>query len=213
MDRVKSIAGVDAHRSTPSHADASPIERLRCEIVQYLATYELNQPAILRFRGAGSMDAKSTFQFFRSLERIQIDKLIIQYMLTFLKKIPYEQEIQADAANPFEQFKSFVRYRVNLLDEPDVQEAIQRKKGTDRIQRKIEYLHESISDSIAESTKPSPMNYKRLFSILLALSNLWFSIHHHRWENYRKIDVYIYRLSIHLMIKAAVEGNSTRPSR
>jgi hypothetical protein len=188
------------------------VSALRREIIDYIREYENRSEAIRRFRGRQTMDAENTYEFFRSMERIRTDTHIVQYMLTFLEEIPYRAQIEQDIANPFEQFKSFVRFRINLLLEPDVRQAILRhQNGNKRVPLRIKNLHKFLTRRIEEANEPTPDSYKILFLVLLRLSNFWFSIHHHTVRCYRKIDIFVYRLSAFLLKKTLTENEAFEP--
>ena len=182
---------------------------LQREIGNYLKSYEDNSEVSLRFRGVKKMDADAISNFFRSTERIRIDMHIVQYMLAFLRTIPYKEEIEQDVANPFEQFKTFVRYRIDLLLESDVRQAIMRNQNGNRhVPQRIKNLHQFLIRRVEEATHPTPQNYKILFLVLLRLSNFWFSIHHHTVRSYRKIDIFVYRLSAYLLKKTLMDDEA-----
>ena len=188
------------------------VSGLRKEIDDYIKEYESNSEAIRRFRGKEHMDAENTFEFFRSMERIRTDTNIVQYMLTFTETIPYRDEIERDIVNPFEQFKSFISYRIDLLLEPDVRQAILRhQNGSKQVPMRIKNLHQFLTRRIEEATEPTPDHYKILFLVLLRLSNFWFSIHHHTVRCYRKIDIFVYRLSALLLKKALTDDEALEP--
>ena len=188
---------------------STSLHGLQREIGNYLKNYEDNNPGISRFKGIAKMDADTTYSFFRSMERIRIDKNIVEYMLAFLKAIPYKREIERDIADPFEQFKTFVRYRIDLLLESDVHKAILRNQNENRhMPQKIKNLHQFLLRRLEEATHPTPQNYKILFLVLLRLSNFWFSIHHHTVRSYRKMDVFVYRLSAYLLKKALTDDET-----
>lgn len=74
-----------------------------------------------------AIDKNVLNKFFRSKERIEYRKFILQYLIKFINKLPTQQEIRTIPVNPFKQFKSFVQYNLDLLKETDVTNCLLRE--------------------------------------------------------------------------------------
>ena len=90
----------------------------------YTKELDISESEILELRNKGTLLSHQMDDFFRSKERDQNLKFILQYLMNFLKRIPLEKDIENEPVNPFKQFKEFTVSIINLLMEDDVKQAI-----------------------------------------------------------------------------------------
>lgn len=180
------------------------IELLRSEIEQYLTTNMINRAVTIGEQSNKQLSPAQVNVFFRKLEREENNKLILQYMLSFLTEIPLTDKIGGELIDPVKQFKEFLQSEVHLLGEEDVIKAILYeycKIGLHapdnywyyeaRIMDKrleLEYMIAEISDDRTET-------YIQLFQVLKNLCLFWFDIGREDVCQARRSDIYKYKLA------------------
>lgn len=180
------------------------------EVEEFLKTINTDNMDALFKRKKDIITAKDTFEFFRSQERISNTKLIIQYLLTFINKIPFKDDISDDEINPFEQLKSFIEYNTNLLKEKDVRDSILRECENKGLlndnniwyyRGRIDVAYKEIIKLCDNSVIANHSGYKYLFKAIQIQSKFWFD---HRNENFmciRRSDYFSYKLASILIDK------------
>jgi hypothetical protein len=180
------------------------LEKLKQDIEDYFNTTALEGYRIIKFRKNNEVSSKDTFKFFRYKERTQNTHHIIQYMVAFLEKLPLAEDIVNEVINPFEQFKGFVRYNIDLLIEADVVEGIlgeyQRTgllndKNSWYYKGQIEKLYNYLSKMLDEAAQPVKSDYEKLLKIVQRLCLFWFSLRGENYQRVRKSDIFLYKLS------------------
>jgi len=162
--------------------------------------------------GNQKIDSDKTYKFLRSQERVNNTKLILQYLITFLKKLPLEEDIEEEGrtVNPFEQLKTFILRSIGLLKESDVEEAILREHKRLGLlnetnlwyyRGQIDKSYREIWKSVEDAQKATLQDYRKLFFSLQRLCTFWFSVRNEEIKRIRKSDLMIYRLTRYLLEK------------
>ena len=93
---------------------------LRKKIVAFIQTTKDNDLHTYVPQQNEFLDSKEMKSYFRSQKRKEINVLTLQYLVSFMSKLPQSEEIIPDLADPFQQFKGFVLFSVDQLNQPDV---------------------------------------------------------------------------------------------
>lgn len=174
------------------------------EVQNYIAQLEFDTLRILKLRGDDKIDSRNTFVYFRSQERYRNTKYLLQYLLSFIEHIPTSSDISGEPIDPFNQFKSFVKYAILLLEEEDVIRSILKEHSqsgdltTTNLSSRKAQIHETYLDLRARldtAEKPVIGHYKILFQILKSLCEFWFSNRKNEMIRVRKSDRYLYKLT------------------
>jgi hypothetical protein len=191
------------------------IELLRTEIEQYLKTNMANRAITICEQSYLQLSPVQLSVFFRSLEREENTKRILQYMLSFLTDIPVADSIKDEPINPVQQFKEFLQYQVIMLREKDVTKAILREYSKHGVQEPRNYWYyearimdkrlelEHILTQIPEDQADLTIN---LFQVLENLCLFWFDIGREDVRQARRSDIYMYKLACLLQNKLRKEG-------
>ncbi len=180
------------------------------EIESFIKCIEPNILKAINYKRSEKIDNDALNKFFRSKERIEYCKFILQYLIKFMNKLPTQQEIRTMPVNPFEQFKSFVKYSLGLLKETDVANCIFREykkrfewneESSIYCQKYINKYFKHIEQYIKSSKTCSTENFCKLFLATQELCVLWFSVKNEDINHVRKSDIYIYQLTLLLLNK------------
>lgn len=178
----------------------------------YLTRLEISETEILELRTTDKVFTQEINKFFRSKERNQNVKLIIQYLMTFLENLPLKKDIENEPINPFKQFKGFTEFNINVLKEDDVQQAAFRiQRESKKIKNKkiwcdkktIDKIHSKMLASIKDTESATPSNYLKLFKALNELCIFWFRIRSQNLLKVRASDMYIYKLTSILLSESS----------
>ena len=170
----------------------------------YTKELDISESEILELRNKGTLLSHQMDDFFRSKERDQNLKFILQYLMNFLKRIPLEKDIENEPVNPFKQFKEFTVSIINLLMEDDVKQAIFRiqresmNKKNDEIwcdKKMIDRSYAEMMDLIKDLDTATLSNYTKLFIALNKLCIFWFIVRSKNLIKVRISDVYIFQLT------------------
>jgi hypothetical protein len=182
------------------------IDRVRAHIKDTEAEFARH----LRPTDSRPVNEEELDKFLTSHERNEYRKLLLQYLVTFYEGLPTREEIESIPVNPFEQFKTFVSYNLNLLRESDVRASIeseiqQQKRSklevAEHYLQQIQGLFSHISDQIGDAVESTPANYCKLFRALQNLCILWFFVKDNDIRQIRRSDVYIFQLTQILLEK------------
>lgn len=194
----------------PFHAQGFQIETLRREAVEYLNTAEMTRAAVLENRLQDSISEEEAYNYFRSNERQNNTRLIIQYLVKFCEALPDEADIMGDIVNPFEQMREFTAFHIHQLEEKDVVDAILREhaqlgllKESNRwyYQGQIRKCHQEMQRILERAILPNDDGYTALFTVLRDISRFWFSVRNDNLNRCRRSDMYIYQFSVYLLKK------------
>jgi hypothetical protein len=210
--------------------DSNYLNRTLKEIDNYINDMQSNNVKALESGGGADeeIDEEQVFCFLRSQERIEQTRVLIQYLFTFLKKLPLDEQIGKEIVNPFEQFKSFIYFSIGLLKEEDVRRAIFEEcakvytlnggikwnyQGLNEsnkkfYQERINKIYLILLNNTKSLKRACHSDYQRAFKILANLSLFWFSVKNSKLECVRRSDRYIYiltKLLLHRISKRAGE--------
>lgn len=190
--------------------DQSSVRQLITDVNLYLKSVEDENVKFLHAREKQQITSTDTYRFFRGQERSRNSRLILQYLVTFLTKIPLKEDIEENVVNPFEQLKSFIRFHTDLLKEPDVANAILREHerlglltetNTWYYRGQINKNYKQILEVLDNAEKISIEGYCKLFEALQRLCLFWFSVRNENIQRVRKSDIFAYRLTRILMAR------------
>ena len=191
--------------------DPSQLAFLVIEIEGFLDDYvEDSINTLMAKRNAEKMMYKDTSDFFRKRERFNKTKLLLQYLIHFLKSLPMGDRILEMPINPFVQFKEFVSFQVELLKEDDIMEAVLREYKmlqllTDKnlwyYKGKMKSTYNEISELVNNTVSAGTEDYGKLLTALKKLCIFWFSIRREDENRIRKSDLYIYSVAWILLHK------------
>ncbi len=137
--------------------------------------------------------------------------------LRFFSKLPLNKEIEGQQVNPFEQFKSFTRFRADLLKTPDVLDFILKEYKRVGVldDTNMWYYRGQVTKNykeiveIVESAKTAVVeDYCKLFEALQRICLFWFSVKNEDIKQVRKSDIYIYQLTRILLKRYRPPGSS-----
>ncbi len=182
------------------------------EARDYLKIIEDENLRHLKKREPGQLGSEATLMFLRSHERIRTAKHIIQYLLTFLTRLPLEEDIEIEGrtVNPFEQLKAFTIFTIDLIKDKDVTDAI--LKGHKQLglltnanmwyyRGQIDKAYKTLRE-LADSAKSAVVeDYRKLFLVLQKQATFWFSVRNEEITRVRKNDLFIYKLTRYLLEK------------
>jgi hypothetical protein len=119
-----------------------------------------------------------------------------------------KEEIEGQQVNPFEQLKTFTRFRVDLLKTPDVLNSIltQYRQVGVLDDTNAWYYRGQVTKNykqileVVESAKTAVVeDYCKLFDALQRICLFWFSVKNEDINHVRKSDIYIYKLT-HILL-------------
>jgi len=180
------------------------------EVESFIKCIEPNIFKVINYRKSKKINKNVLNKFFRSKERIEYRKFILQYLIKFMNKLPTKQEIRTMPVNPYKQFKSFVQYNLDLLKETDVTNCILREykkrfewneESSIYCQKHIDKYFKHIEQYIKSSKTCSTENFCKLFLAIQELCVFWFSVKNEDINHVRKSDLYIYQLTLLLLNK------------
>lgn len=216
MDRNRNYLDIYPSNSIARKIEEEPLDhrwydQLVTNATMYLKIMEHENVDFLEKRQGPTLDSGDTYKFLRSQERTRHSKLMIQYLITFLSKgLPMAEDIKDDPANPFEQFKSFLLFHIDLLKEKDVSEAILKEheylgllNDTNAwyYRGQIDKNHRLMRQSVEMSNAISIEGYCKLFHTVQKLCVFWFSVRNEKVERVRKSDIMAYKLCRFLLNK------------
>ena len=184
--------------------DKLAVQKLIADISTFIGTVEQENERYLQARKSLQVVSEDTVKFFRNQKRVQNVCLILQYLAAFLSRLPLTREIEGQQVNPFEQLKTFTRFRADLLKTSDVLSSIL-----------MEYKRVGVLDDtngwyykgqvtknykqiieIVESAKTAVVeDYCKLFEALQRICLFWFSVKNEDIKKVRKSDIYIYQVT------------------
>jgi len=186
------------------------IELLKVEINNHLKKMRSEREKYLAQMENEYVDEYGLLRMFRDSARSENVELILQYLISFIAKIPSLEEIAEEPVNPFWQFKQFVRNEVNLLLEKDIRNAILREyaqlgmlNDNNRwyYEGKIDEKHKELIDMLKKANFSSEENLFLLFATLEEYCQYLFHVRREDIRRIRKSDIYIYQLVRCLQIR------------
>ncbi len=200
--------GIAKTLSTDDLEKPESLKQLVLAIEEYIQIVEIENVKFLQARKAGEISSAETFKFFRSQERSRNTRLILQYLVAFLDKLPLKDDFEEKMINPFLQMKTFTRNNINLLKDADVGEAILKEheklgllqeSNAWYYRGQISKNHKQILKVIESARLPIPRHYCALFEALNRLCLFWFSVRNENIKRVRRSDIFIYKLTLILL--------------
>jgi hypothetical protein len=184
--------------------DPEEVELLKLEARHYLKTKAISQASVLAERSSEPLSPAAVTHFFRDKEREENTRLILQYMLAFLDRIPSGDEIINELTNPIKQFLEFVQYEVDLLQKKDIKKAILREysqmgllneKNIADYEHRIDKKHQELSALIPRLEHSEKKIIAALCQALENLCLFWFDIKRGDIRRTRYNDIPLYNLA------------------
>ncbi len=200
--------GIAQKVNAESLENPEALERLLADVQAYIKTVAEDNVRYLHTETPGQISFKETATFFRGHERTNNNRAILQYLVSFLTKLPLKEDIEGKVVNPFEQLKSFILYNVDLLKDPDVisiilaeHERLGLLNETNAwyYRGQINKNYKQIFEVVESAKTISREGYCKLFEALQRFCLFWFSVRNEDIKRVRKSDIYIYRLTRLLM--------------
>jgi len=190
--------------------DRIAVRQLIADVNLYLKSVDEETLKYHQAREKQQITSIDTYRFFRGRERSRNSRLILQYLVTFLKKIPLQEDIEENVVNPFDQLKSFIRFHTELLKESDVANAILREHerlgllteaNTWYYRGQINKNYKQLLEVLDNADTISIQGYCKLFEALQRLCLFWFSVRNENKQRVRRSDIFAYRLTRVLMAR------------
>jgi hypothetical protein len=180
------------------------VELLKVEVELFLNKTEASQSGIISQRSNLDFSPATPKKLFRNKERNEKIGKILQYLLTFLVKIPGTSESNNKPINPIEQFRELISYEVDLLLEEDVKKAVFNEINQmgslngDNVwdyQGRIIEKNRELNELIAIGASDVSSIFFTLCLVLEQLCLFWFDIKKEDVSRIRRRDIYIYKLA------------------
>ncbi|MCU0286102.1 MAG: hypothetical protein MUF15_06850 [Acidobacteria bacterium] len=206
--RISPSSGIASKLNAESLEDEVLLQKFLNDVQEYVKTAEEDNVKFLQSKNPGRISHQDTVKFFRVHERTRNVRIILQYLLSFLSRLPLQENIEGKIVNPFEQLKTFTLYNVNLLKDPDViaiileehaRLGLLKESNSWYYRGQIEKNYKQILEVVESAGSISREGYCKLFEALQRLSLFWFSVRNEDIKRVRKSDIYIYRLARLLM--------------
>ena len=190
--------------------DGFEIEFLVDQALRFIEDLYLEMCNGFHQRAGGDIDQDTAYIFFRSKERIDNLKMLLQYLIYFVREVSYQALVQEDLHKPFRQFRGFIHNHIGLLAEEDVKNAIMREyirrlplaeHSRDDFERRIATQHQALNAKLAGAEQPSPEGFFKLFDALRQTSRFWLELKDLDCRRIRRSDFYIYKFSRLLLEK------------
>lgn len=161
---------------------------------------ELAQASALR-RGGVELDERETYLFFRSKERADTLKVLLQYLSAFSANPPRDDgERDEEGRRAYWQFHDFCRAYVGLLGEDDVRAAVGRELSRQgappaQVAPAIDEECAQLAGLLAQAGRSGHGEYGVLFQALRRYCLFWFGLRGFRFERARRSDFFVYALA------------------
>jgi hypothetical protein len=169
---------------------------------RFLDTLYLSLSHAVRCRGEGAeLDDTETLRFFRSKDRADSLKVLLQYLGAYIRNpppdggAPYEEQQKA-----FRQFRDFCRSHLDLLGGADVQEAVRRewnlrgRAGDDPL-LEVWRLHGELNGLVESARQAVRDDFVKLFAALERFCLFWFRLRDFHFPRIRRSDFFVFLLS------------------
>lgn len=184
--------------------DEIEVEYLIDQVNSFIEKLYLDMSNGFHLRAGGRIDETVAFNFFRSKERMDNIKILMQYLVYFVKDISVHNLGDEDLVNPYEQFKEFIRAHINMLLQDDVRQAIMREfiqitpledHKLENFEKRINNQHRKLIRLVETAPIPTADNFFKLFDTLRQFSRFWFDIKNQDHRRIRRSDFYVYKFS------------------
>jgi hypothetical protein len=186
------------------------MERLKADVELFLNEKEPSQNEIVTQRSNQFLSPPPSHILFRSKERNEKIRQILQHLIAFLVHIPGTAECENQPLNPIEQFLECVLFEVDLLLAEDVKNAvfneINERRSTndgnvwDYLGRIIEKNRE-LNELLITGTSDAASNFITLCLVLEDLCCFWFDVKQENMRRIRRSDIFIFKLARILQVR------------
>ena len=200
-----SIPNTKPHNVKNTNKTNHSYTQLMSEAEAYISFLENHQNSANQIPGDKNLNPEQMYISLRNQEREENNKTILQYLLIFLEVAYYSKTIEKDLVNPFEQFRNFVLFNVQLLREVDVIKAVIRYGQKNNTLKKnwneyywrlrINRIYQQCLEMIKGKMNNSIIDCCNCFIILMDLCQLWFDIHYKNNCPLRQSDILTYKIS------------------
>jgi hypothetical protein len=180
------------------------IKLVKAEVELFLNAKEPSQAEILAQRSKPLFSPVPLEIAFRSRERTDKIRQILQCLVAFLVHIPGTDECDGRHPNPFEQFMGYVLFEVDLLLAEDVKNAVffeinqigSASGGNvwDYLRRIIDKNRE-LNELIITGTSNAASIFMTLCMVLEDLCLFWFDVKQEDLSRIRRSDIFIFELA------------------
>jgi len=179
-------------------------ERVIREIQAYINATEPDFLSQMNPGDGHSVDQGELNRFLTSQERNETRKLLLQYLIAFIDELPTREKTAGLPVDPFEQFKAFIEYNLNLLREGDVKKTIlaelhaRGRRGEADLQHRLQRINGMFSlirQQVDQARTGSQSDFCLLLQALENLCILWFYIKDDDLFRIRRCDVYLFQLA------------------
>lgn len=192
------------------------------EVADFLSFLSKNIYRISQKENEKKLNPEAMYFSLRNQERFENDKLILQYLLSFLKTTPTSDQLRKEPVNPFAQFKTFVLFQIKLLQETDVVKAIirdgQESKSLGKWNEyywriRISQVYQKAMDLIKEKKCETIEDCINCFYILQEICQLWFDIRYKNGHPIRPCDIITFKLTKVLLKKITKKSTHLNPKK
>ena len=186
------------------YTNPTDMEKLIVRVMNYVKNLESYDYSIINLRRGGGLSDDETDIYFRRFERNQYNAWILQYLVSFISRLPMHKEIAEDLADPFSQFKSFIHYNLNLLKDEDVVLTVFGYLKERKIISSSNYKYFKIwlvkkqnlwLPLIDSAREPNRESWKKVFTVLKELAAFWLSVRGDHENMNRRSDLFMYHLT------------------
>jgi len=187
---------------------------LKAEVELFLNQKEPSQSEILAQRAKTLSSPVPHTIAFRSRERVNKTKQILQCLIAFLANVPGTDECEGQHPTPFEHFLGCVLFEVDLLLAEDVKDAVffeinqlgSASGGNvwDYMGRVIDKNRE-LNELIITGTSNAASIFITLCLVLEDLCLFWFDVKQENMSRIRRSDIFIFELA------CILQGQSRKP--
>jgi len=196
------------------------VKLLKNDVQLFLANMRTDQAAILAERVEPLFPLADVENSFRSPERDENTKCILQHLLAFLDLIPGTVQYEIPELNPIMKFRNCMHFLVGLLQNNDVKQAVfteVNNQSHSRDENVWDYL-EQIIEKNRELQELMAMaageDASALFAMSLVLEQFclfWFDVKQCKLPHIRRSDILMYKLSKMLQDRYQQDRQKTQP--
>ncbi len=192
---------------------AEEVKELLEKIQLHLSHQALDQTEFLSARSDHTLSPNELTHIFRNKEREENIHHILQYLLLFLTRVPWDGMASQNQVKPEKQMHEFIRYQVDLLLEKDIRKVIFHEYNQLKLLKagnywyyegRIDDMHRELRSSLNENDRlQGATAILHLCQILEKLCLFWFDICREDAQRARTSDIFMYKLSKVVQIKLA----------
>jgi len=184
--------------------DPAKVDWARQEAEYILKVMEADPNFTLAERLGQGVSPESLLRFFRHHERNEKACRTLQYLLSFLERIPSHEDLRREPVNPSEQFRDFIAYQADLLLEEDVQNAVfaeanhrdlPRAGSVWDFQERVLATNRALKNILAKTESSPALALSNQCRALEQLSLFWFEVRRQDLRRTRRSDIFMFLLA------------------